>query len=104
MVASQKIAAYIRDNTTPDDFIYAWSDNVQIYYLADRRAPIEFIWPINAEAADSYKFIFLPQTKYIIVGESILAVKPEWLNEGLEISYTLEKVIEEHNIYRRIDQ
>lgn len=99
-----KISEYVQSRTNPDDLIYVWSNYVQIYYLANRRAPIEFIWPINVEVAGSYERLFSPQTKYIVVGDSIIpAEEPKWMNEELEKSYTLETVIEDHSIYRRTD-
>ena len=99
-----KIAQYLQSHTTKDDFIYTWSDNAQIYYLTDRQAPIDIIWPSYAEATGPYQRIFIPRTKYIIVGNSIVAAKPNWLSKELEKSYTLETIIEDMKIYHRNEQ
>ena len=97
-------AEYIQARTTADDFIYSWSNNAQIYYLTDRRAPIDMIWPIYAQATGPYQRIFSPRTKYILVGESNTAITPGWLYQELEKSYRLETVIGDQEIYRRIDE
>jgi 4-amino-4-deoxy-L-arabinose transferase-like glycosyltransferase len=97
----KKISNYIQDNSDSEDFIYSWSDNAQIYYLANRRAPIDIIWPSYAEATGSYKRIFSPQTKIIIVGESILAPKPDWFWDELSRAYKLDTTIGDQKIYLR---
>lgn len=101
---TNKIAEYIISHTNPDDLVYFWSNDAQMYYLTNRRSPIDMIWTLYAEATGSYQRIFSPKTKYIVVGESIQSPRPKWMYEELEKSYTLEAVIEEQNIYRRIDQ
>ena len=101
-VKVNKIVEYIISNTCPDDYIYIWSNDPQIYYLTNRRAPIDMIWPLYAEATGSYQRIFSPRTKYIVVGDSIQAAKPEWLFEELKKSYQFEALIEDQLIYRRV--
>jgi hypothetical protein len=96
-----QLTEYISSHTTPEDCIYYWSDNVQLYYLADRHAPIDNIWPFYAEATGPYQRIFSPNTKYIIVGESINAARPDWLSEELDKNYLLELTIDDEEIYRR---
>jgi len=46
LVALQDIANYVEAHSAPDDRIYIWSDDVQLYYLANRRCALDFIWPI----------------------------------------------------------
>jgi hypothetical protein len=101
-VKLNKISKYIKSHTSPEDFIYSWSDDAQIYYLTDRRPPIDdMTWADYAEATGSLRRIFSPRTKYIIVGNSILIPKPEWLAQELDQSYILETIIDDQFIYRR---
>ena len=102
-VRLQRLADYVRAQTTPDDYVYYWSGNVQFYYLADRRCPIDVIWPLYAEATGSYERIFVPQTKYVIVGDSFYIARPDWLLQELQRDYELETVLEGEEIYRRAD-
>jgi len=48
------------------------------------------IWPLYAEATGYYQHIFSPKTKYIVVGDSIQAAKPEWLFEELRNPISLK--------------
>jgi hypothetical protein len=102
-VRVQKLVDYIQTHTSESDYIYYWSGGVQLYYQADRRCPIDTIWPLYAEATGSYERIFVPQTKYVIVGESNNVAQPAWLYAELAKSYTLETVIRGQEIYRRAD-
>lgn len=98
----QEIADYIKERTAPDDYVYYWTGNAQFYYLVDRRSPIDVIWPIYAEATGSYERIFVPQTKYIIIGRSNnVGQIPEWLPSALEKQYVLEEEIDGQKIFRR---
>jgi hypothetical protein len=99
----EKLADYVRERTSPTDRIYYWSGDVQVYYLADRRSSIDIIWPLYAEATGPYQRIFAQQTKYIIVGESNSVPRPDWLYAELGDKYQLEHVIEDQEIYRRVD-
>ncbi len=99
----QALADYVAGETGSDDLVYYWSNSTQFYYLADRRCAIDIIWPRYAEATGSYKRIFVPQTKYIILGESPAVARPDWLYDGLAAHYKLEKVIGREGIYRRAD-
>jgi 4-amino-4-deoxy-L-arabinose transferase-like glycosyltransferase len=101
---SQELADYIRDHTSAADYVYYWSGNVEFYYLADRRCPIDVIWPLYAEATGPYQRIFVPQTKYVIVGGSFYVPQPGWLDAELAKDYTLETVIADQQVYRRVDR
>ena len=95
------IINYIESHTTPDDFIYVWSINLQSYYYADRLPPIDILWPSYVSATGSPERIFTPRTKYIVVDDVKIFSRPQWLIDGLEQSYHLEVVIEGLEIYRR---
>jgi hypothetical protein len=103
LVRVQELADYVKEHTSPTDHIYYWSGDVQIYYLADRRCPIDIIWPLYAEATGSYQRIFAPQTKYVIVGESNNIPRSDWLHTELAKKYRRETVIRDQEIYRRAD-
>lgn len=103
LVRVQRLADYVRRHTSPNDRIYYWSGDTQIYYLADRRCAIDIIWPLYAEATGPYQRIFSPQTKYVILGESNNIPRPAWLYAGLVGEYALETVIEDQEVYRRLD-
>jgi 4-amino-4-deoxy-L-arabinose transferase-like glycosyltransferase len=100
-IRAQKIAEYIKTKTSSDDRIYYWSGDVQVYYLADRRCAIDVLWPINALWTGTYKRIFSPRTKYIIVGEDYDIPHPDWLYDELSKNYFLETTIDGQEIYRR---
>jgi 4-amino-4-deoxy-L-arabinose transferase-like glycosyltransferase len=97
----QKLADYVQRHSLATDRLYYWSESMQLYYLADRRAPIEIIWPLYVEAMGPYQRIFGPQTKYIIVSRSNRIPPPVWLYPQLAQQYHLEIVIEDQEIYRR---
>ena len=102
-VRVEELVDYIQRHTVPSDRIYYWSGGVQLYYLADRRCPIDVIWPVYAKATGPYERIFVPQTKYVIVGESNNVPRPDWLYAELAKAYELETVIRDQEIYRRAD-
>ena len=100
---TEKLAAYLQSRTTDQDSIYYWSGNTQLYYLVNRRNPLDMIWPVYADATGPYQRIFTPQTKYVILGESNNIPRPDWLQEEVTKAYTLETIIDEQEIYRRIE-
>jgi 4-amino-4-deoxy-L-arabinose transferase-like glycosyltransferase len=102
LVRVQKLADYVQEHTSPTDYIYYWSGGVQLYYLADRRCPIDMIWPLYVEVTGPHQRIFTPHTKYVIVGNSNNVPRPDWLyTELAEEGHTLETIIEGQEIYRR---
>lgn len=103
LARGERLADYIQASTSPLDTLYSWPDDVQLYYLADRRCAIDVIWPINIEATGSYRRIFSAQTKYIIVGDGSDLPRVDWLDRELGRSYTLETVIQRQEIYRRAE-
>jgi len=104
MIRVQKLADYVREHTLPSDYVYYWSGDVQIYYLADRRCSIDTLFPPQIELTGPHQRIFVPQTKYIIVGDSYMVPRPAWLYPELaENGYALETIIEGQEIYHRVD-
>lgn len=94
---------YIKLHTTPDDFIYVWSINLQLYYYADRLPPIDILWPsyISATGRPPER-IFNQRTKYIVVDDIKIFSRPQWLLDELKQNYHLETVINGMEIYRRV--
>jgi 4-amino-4-deoxy-L-arabinose transferase-like glycosyltransferase len=101
LVLLQDVADYIQVRTTPADRITYWSDNVQLYYLTNRLAPIDVIWLHYAEVSGPYQRIFTPQTKYFIVDPG--RPRLDWVEPELAKHYELEAVIYDQEIYRRAD-
>jgi 4-amino-4-deoxy-L-arabinose transferase-like glycosyltransferase len=100
VVRVAEVARYVEERTSPSDRVYYWSNDVQLYYLADRRSAIDTLWPIEVEATGPAERIFASQTKYIVIGDNIPT--PDWLYQGLdEHGYELEAVIEGQEVYRR---
>ena len=92
---------YIKSHTTPEDFIYVWSINVQAYYYADREPPIDILWPSYVSATGPAERIFNSNTKYIIVDNPEIFERPEWLLSGLHKYYHLETTINGMDFYLR---
>jgi 4-amino-4-deoxy-L-arabinose transferase-like glycosyltransferase len=105
LVALQDMADYVQAHSTPDDRIYIWSDDVQLYYLADRRCALDLIWPVYLESpavpggpADMQRRLFAPTTKFIVVAREN---PPDWLKRGLADDYKLAQVIDGREVYQR---
>jgi len=103
LVQLQQLASHLQKHTDASDYIYYWSEDVQLYYIADRLCPIDIIWPVYAEATGPYQRIFVPQTKYIIISYINSLSPPAWLYPELAEQYKLETIIEDQKIYRRTD-
>jgi hypothetical protein len=101
-VALQELADYLAAHTGPDDTIYYWSNLMQLYYMADRRAVIDIVWPLYLDATGPRERIF--QARYIIVGDTPLGYteSPDWFREGLAQYYELEIVLHQQALYRRL--
>jgi 4-amino-4-deoxy-L-arabinose transferase-like glycosyltransferase len=97
----EELFDYVASHTTPGDFIYVWSINLQLYYYADRLPPIDIVWPSYISATGPPERIFNPRTKYIVVDNAKIFSRPQWLLDGLEKDYRLETVINGMEIYRR---
>ncbi len=65
-----EVAEYIRDRTTPDDYIWVWGNHSIVYYWADRPSPTRFIFNSPLMAA---------------IGEN--AFQPRWKEEVLAALY-----------------
>jgi hypothetical protein len=105
-VALQDIADYVQAHSQADDRIYIWSEEVQLYYLANRRCALDFIWVIYLEnpaipggPAEMQRRLFAPTTKFIIIAQDN---PPVWLTDGLAKDYRLVQTISGREIYQRV--
>lgn len=103
LLRAEEVARYVVENTTVTDRIFYWSEDVQVYYLANRRSPIDMIWPHEVVATAVAADIFTSQTRYVIMDRyrERDPEPPEWLLAGLAADYELEEVIDGQEIYRR---
>lgn len=100
------LAAYIQAHTAPDDTIYFWSNFMELYFLADRHAVIDTIWPIavSVTGADVHKreqiftAALIVIDNYTIVGVETM---PDWLAAGLAEKYELAGEMDGRLLYRR---
>jgi hypothetical protein len=106
VVALQDIANYIQIHSQPDDRIFIWSDEIQLYYLTQRRCAVDFIWPIFVDLApipggpeEMQRRLFASTTKFIVIGQDN---PPAWLVDGLTQHYSLVKTISNRKIYQRL--
>jgi hypothetical protein len=95
------LLTYLELHTSPQDFIYVWSEHVQLYYYADRLPPIDILWPSYVSATGPPQRVFGQNTKYIIVDPLNEFARPQWLLDGLAENYRLETVIDGQEIYAR---
>jgi 4-amino-4-deoxy-L-arabinose transferase-like glycosyltransferase len=101
LVMLQDLADYIQARTTATDRIVYWSDNVQLYYLADRQSPLDVIWPHYVEISGPSQRLFTWPAKYFIVDPALPRL--DWLQSALASHYELETVLCDQEIYRRKD-
>jgi 4-amino-4-deoxy-L-arabinose transferase-like glycosyltransferase len=101
-VNAVQLSDYIKTHTSSEDRIFLWSDNVMVYYYADRRSPIDLIWPVNIQARGNFEHIFTPQTKYVIFGDNSVSKKPAWLPQDFDQLYEYETSIGDALVYKRI--
>ena len=106
-ITAQAIADYIQTHSEPDERIYVWGEDPQLYYLAHRRCAIDFIWPIYLELGlipgdqqEIQNRLLASTTKFIIMAQDN---PPGWLTDGLARHYSLVKTINNRQIYQRID-
>jgi hypothetical protein len=106
-VTMQAIADYIQAHSKPDERIYIWGEEAQLYYLANRRCAVDFVWPIFVELApipggpkEMQRRLLAPTTKFIVIARND---PPAWLVDGLTKHYRLVKTIDHRKIYQRVD-
>jgi hypothetical protein len=101
LITIDELTEFLLINSSKDDQVYYWSDNVQLYYLAERRNPLPNEWPIYAGVIGAREDLFGVQTRYIILGHSDQAEIPAWLLDGLEQDYVFETSIRGERVFKR---
>ncbi|HXV43130.1 MAG TPA: hypothetical protein VEC96_08705, partial [Anaerolineae bacterium] len=104
-VALQDISDYVQIHSKPEDRIYIWGEETQLYFLANRRCALDFIWPLylthpaipGSETMPGR--LLAPTTKLIIISQND---PPDWLVDGLAQNYRLAETISGRKIYQRI--
>ena len=100
-----QLATYLRAHTSPQDTIFDWTDEAEIYYLSGRRSSSENIWPPDIALLGPPERVFTSRPKYIVVGRTYFdrgVVVPDWLAKELASSYRLETTLASYQVYRRI--
>ncbi len=99
-----EVAQYIARHTSPEDTIFAWTSQTQLYYLAGRRSSSNILWPEYVAVLGPPERVFESKPRYIIVGPNPMSASqmPEWLASELTRSYAIETTIGDQRIYRRI--
>lgn len=108
-VNAKKVAAYIKERTSPSDYIYQNRWETEIYFLSQRRCPTRYIEHLSIYATeDVYKSvnelrsdILLKEPKFIIWYEP----RPEEISNFIvkpivEMKYELETTIGGVKVYR----
>jgi hypothetical protein len=97
------VGDYLQAHTTSEDLIYLWTESVQAYYYADRKPPVDVLWPdfVHVTGPISAERILGPRTKYVVLNNPKKMGRPGWLASGVQHYYYLETIIGEHEIYRR---
>ena len=82
-VESAEAARYLKERTSPDDYIFQWGLEPEIYFLADRRPPVPYITSVTVEwsrdpdqaRARLLEGLLTKRPKYIVVQEGVWS---EW--------------------------
>lgn len=103
LVRAAELADYVKQNSEPADRIYYWSQDVQLYYLAERQSPVDIIWPYDLEAAQNLAALFGSQTRLIIIDRWREPAPPDWFMAELAANYELTDQFDEQLIYERVE-
>ncbi|MCA9943416.1 MAG: glycosyltransferase family 39 protein [Anaerolineales bacterium] len=102
LVRATELANYVKQSTEPTDKIYHWSQDVQLYFLAERQSPVDIIWPYDLEATQNLEALFVPQTRLIIIDQRREPAPPDWFMAELAANYERVAQFDEQLIYQRV--
>ncbi|MCB9007120.1 MAG: glycosyltransferase family 39 protein [Ardenticatenaceae bacterium] len=102
LVRVTELADYVKQTTEPTDKIYDWSQDVQLYFLAERQSPVDIIWPYDLEATQNLEALFGPQTQLIIIDQRREPTPPDWFMAELTANYERVAQFDEQLIYQRV--
>ena len=103
LVRAEKLSDYVNKSLGAEELIYYWSQDVQLYYLAERQSPVDIIWPYDLEAAQNLDALFAPQTRLIIIDERREPKPPNWFMNDLLASYELIAQFDDQLVYQRVE-
>ena len=105
-LASEEIAEYVKSRTSPDDFIFVWRLNPEIYFLSERRSAIGHL-QIGEDSARTFSIggmddfidlmfreIALHKTKLIILVSGEFSI--ENLQARTHLKYKQDKLFDTH--------
>ena len=103
LVRAVELSSYVKQETAASDKIYYWSQDVQLYYLANRPSPVDIIWPYDLEATHNLSALFGRQTALIIIDERREPAPPDWFMQELAANYKLVAQFDEQLVYARVE-
>lgn len=111
-VDAMQVAKYLKERTLPDDYIFQWGLEPEIYFLADRRAPVPYLasvlvgWSEDPSKAREklLEGLLAKQPKYIVYQDEW----SEWpgveeVQALIESRYVIDQEISFGYIFRRKD-
>jgi 4-amino-4-deoxy-L-arabinose transferase-like glycosyltransferase len=82
-VHSVKIAQYLREHTRPDDYIFQWGFEPELYFLSDRRCPNPYLVSFLPDwSRDTLQSINKMKQSFIDKKPAYIILQPEWSNFG----------------------
>jgi 4-amino-4-deoxy-L-arabinose transferase-like glycosyltransferase len=92
-VQSVQVARYLRERTTPEEYIFQWGFEPELYFLADRRSPTPFLVSIAPEwAPDPAQAILKLEQGLKEKKPAYIVRQPDWAEHGgnFEVSQYLK--------------
>ena len=103
LTRAANLAAFVAEQSEPYENIYYWSEDVQLYYLARRMAPIDMIWPIDIGASGAPQRVFIPKTRLVIIDERREPPPPDWFLAELQANFQPIANFDEQQVYKRVE-
>ncbi|MEW6327162.1 MAG: glycosyltransferase family 39 protein [Thermodesulfobacteriota bacterium] len=121
-LSSEEISAYIKEHTTPADYIYVHSINPEIYFLSERKSVIDYVYLDSLTLGywsgghkEYFRNYFTQQMKqkrpkYIILIDNSIDIQE--FEKTVRCQYVLEKKFDtklkdepdyQYKVYRRVD-
>ena len=82
-VDSANLARYLKEHTSPQDYIFQWGFEPELYFLADRRCPNPYLVSLLPDWSDDpVQAINRMQQSLLDKKPAYLVLQPEWSNYG----------------------
>lgn len=72
-VSAVPVAKYLKEHTVPDDYIFQWGLEPEIYFLADRRSPVPYLTSVSVGWSKD------PEKARRALLEALLTKKPKYI-------------------------